>query len=78
MAQFCQLLNTNMRNTSNFRTYNDKMVTELFWTHNPCLNHSRKGDKFEVCQTKKYHPNELKNATLFYTVANLVTPSQGI
>lgn len=67
-----------MKNTSNLRKYNDIIVTELFWTHNPHLNHSRKGDKTEGCQTEKYPPNELENATLFYTIVNLVTPSQGM
>lgn len=67
-----------MKNTSNLGKYNDKKVRELVWTQNPCLNHPRKVGKFEDCQAKKRSPNELKNATLFCTVVNLVTPSQGM
>lgn len=67
-----------MKNTSNLRKYNDIIVTELLRRHNPHLNHSRKGDKTEGCQIKKYPPNELEDATLFYTIVNLVTPSQGM
>lgn len=64
-----------MKNTSNLKKYNDKMITNM-----QSLSKSfQEGEQIWTLSEKKFTPKWIKNShPVFYTMVNLVTPSQGM